>query len=439
MEWYTILLLLFSGMVLLLLTGLPVAFAFLVVNMVAAYFFLGGLAGLMSIATDIFSSITTFTLLPVPFFIFLGEIIFHTGVGLQAIEVIDDWLGRLPGRLSILAVITGIIFAALSGSTIANTALLGTVLVPEMQEKGYSKSMSLGPIMGIGGVAMLIPPSALAVVLASLAKIDVGRLLIAGVLPGVLMGLLYIGYVLGRCLINPTLAPAYHVPPVPLLKKIVSTVKYSLPIIFIIFMVTGVIFVGIATPTEAAATGALGAFIVALVYRKLSWEALKKSAYGTIKITVMIFMIIIVSNTYSEILAFSGAASGLVQFAVGQKIYPIFIIISMMLTLILLGCFMETVSIMMITIPIFIPIVQALGYDPIWFGVLMMVNLELGMLSPPFGVLCFVMKGVSPEGTTMAEIYKAAIPFALVDILGLVTLILVPGLSTYLPNQMGIR
>jgi tripartite ATP-independent transporter DctM subunit len=439
MEWYTILLLLFSGMVLLLLTGLPVAFAFLVVNMVAAYFFLGGLAGSMSIATDIFSSITTFTLLPVPFFIFLGEIIFHTGVGLQAIEVIDDWLGRLPGRLSILAVITGIIFAALSGSTIANTALLGTVLVPEMQEKGYSKSMSLGPIMGIGGVAMLIPPSALAVVLASLAKIDVGRLLIAGVLPGVLMGLLYIGYVLGRCLINPTLAPAYHVPPVPLLKKIVSTVKYSLPIIFIIFMVTGVIFVGIATPTEAAATGALGAFIVALVYRKLSWEALKKSTYGTIKITVMIFMIIIVSNTYSEILAFSGAASGLVQFAVGQKIYPIFIIISMMLTLILLGCFMETVSIMMITIPIFIPIVQALGYDPIWFGVLMMVNLELGMLSPPFGVLCFVMKGVSPEGTTMAEIYKAAIPFALVDIIGLVTLILVPGLSTYLPNQMGIR
>jgi tripartite ATP-independent transporter DctM subunit len=439
MEWYTILLLLFSGMVLLLLTGLPVAFAFLVVNMVAAYFFLGGLAGLMSIATDIFSSITTFTLLPVPFFIFLGEIIFHTGVGLQAIEVIDDWLGRLPGRLSILAVITGIIFAALSGSTIANTALLGTVLVPEMQERGYSKSMTLGPIMGIGGVAMLIPPSALAVVLASLAKIDVGRLLIAGVLPGVLMGLLYIGYVLGRCLINPRLAPAYNVPPVPLLKKIVSTVKYSLPIIFIIFMVTGVIFVGIATPTEAAATGTLGAFIVAIVYRRLSWEALRKSTYGTIKITVMIFMIIIVSNTYSQILAFSGAASGLVQFAVGQKIQPIFIIVSMMITLILLGCFMETVSIMMITIPIFIPIVQALGYDPIWFGVLMMVNLELGMLSPPFGVLCFVMKGVSPEGTTMAEIYKAAIPFALVDIVGLITLILAPGLSLYLPNKMGIR
>lgn len=439
MEWYTILLLLFSGMVLMLLTGLPVAFAFLVVNMVAAYFFLGGLAGLMSIAPGIFSSITTFTLLPVPFFIFMGEIIFHTGVGLQAIEVIDDWLGRLPGRLSVLAVITGIIFAALSGSTIANTALLGTVLVPEMQEKGYSKTMTLGPIMGIGGVAMLIPPSALAVVLASLAKIDVGRLLIAGILPGVLMGLLYIGYVLGRCIINPGLAPAYHVTPVPLVKKIVSTVKYSLPIVFIIFMVTGVIFVGIATPSEAAATGTLGAFIVALAYRKLSWDALKKSASGTVKITVMIFMIIIVSQTYSEILAFTGAASGLVQFAVGQKIYPILIIISMMITLILLGCFMETVSIMMITIPIFIPIVKALGYDPMWFAVLMLVNLELGMLSPPFGVLCFVMKGVSPEGTTMSDIYKAALPFALVDVVGLATLILAPGISTFLPNQMGIK
>jgi tripartite ATP-independent transporter DctM subunit len=439
MEWHTILVILFSAMILTLLTGLPVAFAFLVVNMVAAYFFLGGVAGLMGVATGIFSSITTFTLLPVPFFIFMGEIIFHTGVGLQAIEVIDDWLGRLPGRLSILAVITGVIFAALSGSTIANTALLGTVLVPEMQEKGYSKSMSLGPIMGVGGVAMLIPPSALAVVLASLAKMDVGRLLIAGVLPGVLMGTLYIGYILGRCVINPGLAPAYHVAPTPLLKKIVSTLKYSLPIIFIIFMVTGVIFLGIATPTEAAATGTLGAFIVALAYRKLRWEGLRKSIYGTIKITVMIFMIIIASNTYSEILAFTGAASGLVEFAVGQKIFPILIVISMMVTLILLGCFMETVSIMMITIPIFVPIVQALGYNPIWFGVLMMVNLELGMLSPPFGMLCFVMKGVSPEGTTMSDVYKAALPFALVDVLGLAILILAPGVSTYLPNQMGIR
>lgn len=157
MEWWTTLLLLFSGMVLLLLTGLPVAFSFLIVNMVAAYFFLGGIPGLIATTAGIFNSITTFTLLPVPFFIFMGELIFHSGLGLQAINVLDKWLGRLPGRLSLMAVITGVVFAALSGSTIANTALLGTVLLPEMRQKGYSKTMSLGPIMGVGGVAMLIP------------------------------------------------------------------------------------------------------------------------------------------------------------------------------------------------------------------------------------------------------------------------------------------
>lgn len=437
MEWWMIIGLLFAGMVLLLFTGLPVAFAFLIVNMVAAYFFLGGVPGLVAVATGAFSSVTTFSLLPVPFFVLMGEMIFHSGVGLKAISVIDDWLGKLPGRLSIVAVITGTIFAALSGSTIANTALLGTVLVPEMEKRGYSKEMSLGPIMGVGGVAMLIPPSALAVVLASLAGMDVGQLLIAGILPGIVMGSLYLAYILVRCLLNPKLAPAYPVERVALGRRIANTVIYSLPVIFIIFMVTGVIFIGVATPTEAAATGALGAFLVAVAYRKMSWEVMKKSAVGTIKVVVMIFMIIIMSQTYSEILAFSGAAAGLVDFAVGQKIEPILIILSMMATVILLGCFMETVSIMMITVPIFMPIVRALGFDPIWFGILLLVNLELGMLTPPFGMLLFVMKGVSPKDTTMGEIYRAAIPFITVDVVGLGVLILVPQISTYLPGLMG--
>jgi tripartite ATP-independent transporter DctM subunit len=436
MEWWQIILLLFGGMVFLLFTGLPVAFAFLVVNLTAAYFFLGGVAGLVGVVSGAFNSITTFTLLPVPFFCFMGELIFHSGVGLRAIRVIDDWLGRLPGRLSIIAVITGVIFAALSGSTIANTALLGTVLVPEMEKRGYSKGMTLGPIMGVGGVAMLIPPSALAVVLASLGGMDVGQLLIAGLLPGFVMGSLYLAYILVRCFLQPELAPSYHVEPIPLSRKLANTAKYSLPVLFIIFMVTGVIFLGIATPTEAAATGALGAFVVAVAYRQMSWEVMRKSMYGTVKVVGMIFMIIIMSQAYSEILAFTGAAAGLVDFAVGQKIAPLMIILTMMLTIILLGCFMETVSIMMITIPIFMPIVKALGFDPIWFGVLMMVNLELGMLTPPFGMLLFVMKGVSPKGTAMGDIYKAALPFIAVDILGLAILLLVPGISTYLPALM---
>ena len=185
MEWWLVISLLFGGMVFLLLTNLPIAFAFLVVNMVAAYFFLGGIAGLIGVVTGTFTSITTFTLLPVPFFILMGELIFHSGLGLNAVNVLDKWLGKLRGRLSILAIMMGVIIGALSGSTIATCALLGTILLPDMLKRGYSKNMSLGPLMGVGTVDALIPPNALTVVLASLANIDVGQLLMAGIVPGI--------------------------------------------------------------------------------------------------------------------------------------------------------------------------------------------------------------------------------------------------------------
>ncbi len=439
MEWWQVLILLFGSMVGLLLTGIPVAFAFLIVNLVAAYFFLGGFPGLVQATIGIFSSITTFTLSPVPFFILMGELISHSGLGLQAIEVFDKWLGRIPGRLSIMAIVAGIIFAALSGSTIANTALLGTLLLPEMRRRGYSKSLSLGPIMGVGGVAMLIPPSALAVVLASLGKMDVGKLLIAGILPGILMGLLYLGYVLMACLIKPSLAPAYDVPEVSLIERLKITIKYFLPLGSVVFMVIGVIFLGIATPTEAAATGALGAFLLAWIYGKLNKEVIKKALFGTIKLSVMIFMIILASDTYSQILAFTQAASGLVDFVLSLHVAPIIVVIGMMIVLIILGCFMESISIMMITIPIFMPIITSLNLDPIWFGVLMLVNLELGFITPPFGMLLFVAKGVSPEDITMSDIWKAALPFMFADIIGIILLILFPQIVLILPNMMGIK
>src|SRR5512137_646848 len=326
MEWYTTICLLFGGMVFLLLTGIPIAFAFLIVNMVAAYFFLGGVPGLIGVVTGVFTSITTFTLLPVPFFILMGELIFHTGLGLDAVNVLDKWLGKLRGRLSILAIIMGVIIGALSGSTIATCALLGTILLPDMLKRGYSKSMSLGPLMGVGTVDALIPPNALTVVLASLANIDVGQLLMAGIVPGIIMSGLYLVYVIGWCHLFPNEAPAYDVARVPLKEKIRVTVVYLLPLGFIIFMVIGFIFLGVATPTEAAATGTLGSFILAIIYRRLNWEIIKKSVMGTVKVTTMIFMIIIVSSTYGEILAFTGAASGMTNYITSLPVPPIAVV-----------------------------------------------------------------------------------------------------------------
>ncbi|MBA4392511.1 MAG: C4-dicarboxylate ABC transporter permease [Desulfobacca sp.] len=438
MEWWLVLILLFGGMVCLLLTNLPIAFAFLVVNIVAAYFFLGGIPGLVGVVTGAFTSITTFTLLPVPFFILMGELIFHTGLGLNAVNVLDKWLGNLRGRLSLLAIIMGVIIGALSGSTIATCALLGTILLPQMLEKGYSKNMSLGPLMGVGTVDALIPPNALTVVLASLANIDVGQLLIAGIVPGLIMSGLYFLYVVVWVRLFPHEAPRYEIVPVPMKEKLTATVKYLLPLGFIIFMVIGFIFLGVATPTEAAATGTLGSFILALFYRRLNWEVLKKSVMGTVKVTVMIFMIIIVSSTYGEILAFTGAAAGMTSFISNLTIPPLVILIGMLVVILVLGCFMETVAIMMITIPIYMPVVNTLGFNPIWFGVMMLITLETGLITPPFGVTLFVMKGVAPPDVTMSDIWKAVTPYVIIDILCIALIMAFPAIATVMSSLMSM-
>jgi len=439
MEWWLVISLLFGGMVLLLLTNLPIAFSFLVVNMVAAYFFLGGIPGLIGTVTGAFTSITTFTLLPVPFFILMGELIFQSGLGLNAVNVLDKWLGNLRGRLSILAIMMGVIIGALSGSTIATCALLGTILLPQMLEKGYSKNMSLGPLMGVGTVDALIPPNALTVVFASLANIDVGQLLIAGIVPGIIMSGLYLAYVILWCHIFPGEAPMYDVPHVPLKEKVMATLQYLLPLGLIIFMVIGFIFLGVATPTEAAATGTLGSFILAVVYRRLNWDVMKKSVMGTVKVTVMIFMIIIVSSTYGEILAFTGAAAGMTSFISKLAVPPIVIIIGMLIVVLILGCFMETVAIMMITIPIYMPVVNAFGYNTIWFGIMMLIALETGLITPPFGVTLFVMKGVAPPEVKMSDIWKAVTPYVLVDILCIALVMSIPSIATIVPSLMGMR
>jgi len=407
--------------------------------MVAAYFFLGGTPGLIAVVTGVFSSITTFTLLPVPFFILMGELIFHSGLGLNAVGVLDKWLGKLRGRLSILAIMMGVIIGALSGSTIATCALLGTILLPDMLKKGYSKNMSLGPLMGVGTVDALIPPNALTVVLASLANIDVGQLLMAGIVPGIVMSGLYLLYVLVWCHVKPEEAPMYDVPHIPLKEKVTATVQYLLPLGLIIFMVLGFIFLGVATPTEAAATGTLGSFILSLAYRRLSWEILKKSVMGTVKVTAMIFMIVIVSTTYGQILAFTGAASGMTGFITKLTIPPILILIGMLIVILILGCFMETVAIMMITIPIYMPVVNAFHFDPIWFGILMLIALETGLITPPFGVTLFVMKGVAPPEITMSDIWRAVTPYVIVDILCIVLVLFMPALATIVPSLMGMK
>jgi tripartite ATP-independent transporter DctM subunit len=435
MEWWVVLGAFILGLIILLASGFPIAFGFLMMNLLGSLIFIGP-SGLQQMTLQIFASLSTFTLTPIPLFILMGELMFHSGIANNTLNVMDKWLGRLPGRLSLLATGSGVLFAALSGSTLANTAMLGTVLYPEMRQRGYKTSMAVGPIIGVGGLAMLIPPSSLAVVLASIGHISVSKILVGGVIPGVLLGALIAVYVLGRCWLDPSLAPRYEVERSTFLEKVMGTIKYVLPLGFIVFMVLGLMLLGIATPTEAASTGALGTILVTLGYRQLTWKMLKASIIGTLEITIMVFMIVTASNTFSSLLAFTGATRGLLSLVEGLNVSPIVILIGMQFIVFLLGCLMETVSIMMICMPIYMPIVKMLGFDPVWFGVIMLVNFETGFITPPFGMLLFVMKGVAPD-LTIREVIYAGLPFVVIEIIAMAMMIAWPQLVLWLPGFVG--
>ena len=434
MEWPLVLLLIFAILVILMATGMPVAFSFMLINVVGVFIFFSGTLGLEQLILSIYTSLATFILLPVMLFVLMGEVMFHSGIGLRVIDIMDKWLGRLPGRLSLLAVATGTVLAALTGVSMAATSILGSVLVPEMENRGYKKPMTMGPVMASGGLAIMIPPSSLAVLLGAIGEISVGRILVAIIIPGLLLAGIYIAYIIVRCMLQPRLAPAYEVAPTPLSVKVRETVQYVFPLAIVVFLVIGVMMLGVATPSEAAASGTIGIAIVALIYRCFTWEVIKKSILGTLRITGMIFMIVAGATAFSQILSYTGATQGLAQFATSLPVAPILIVIGMQIVVLILGCFMDVVAIMMITLPIFVPTVHALGFDPVWFGVLIMINIECALITPPFGMSLFVMKGVAPSGTTMGDIYKASLPFVIQQLLAMALIMIFPQIALWLPG-----
>ncbi len=426
--------LIFCALMFLFVIGVPVAFAFLFINIIGVYLLWGGWSGINQLVLSIYRSVSSFSLLPVPLFILMGELMFRAGMAPKMMDVLDKWLGRIPGRLSLLAVGGGTLFSTLSGSAMAGCAMLGSVLVPEMEKRGYDKAMSIGPVIGSGGLAIMIPPSALGVLLASLSRISVGGMLMAIIFPGIIMALLYAVYIVVRASLQPHLAPAYEIGQVPIAEKLLLTLKYVLPLGTIIFLVIGLMFIGVATPTESAALGALGCFVLMFIYQGWNWEVIRSAVSSTLRITTMMFMIMTGAMAFSQILAFSGASSGLVSLAGSVDLPPIMILIFMQIILLFLGIFMEPLTIMMVTLPIYMPIVKALGFDPLWFGVIMLINMEMATTTPPFGLVLFVMKGVAPQDTLMGDIYRAALPFLFCDLVAMVLIIVFPSLALYLPS-----
>jgi tripartite ATP-independent transporter DctM subunit len=432
MEWWMSLGLIAIALVILLCTGLPIAFCFMAVTLGALYFMMGGIKAWSLLAASAESSIESFVLVAIPLFTLMGSILFRSGVIHLLFDAIDAWLGKLPGRLCIVSLVGGAILAAMTGSAIGATATLSSTLYPEMTKRGYDTKLSVGSLMVSGILASIIPPSGLAIVLGSVAHISIAKLLIGGIVPGIMLAIFYITYVIIISTIRPRMAPVYVTAQLSLPTKIKRTLL-ALPFLLVIIAALGVMFIGWATPSEAAGTGALSCFIVAGAYGRLSYKVIKNSFSETVGISAMIFIMFVGALAFSQVLAMTGLINEFTSVVIGLPLSPILMFISMQLILFVLNMFMDSLPCIMLTVPVFFPVVYAMHIDPIWFSIVFLVNCVLGMISPPIGMVLFTAMGVIP-GLKTRDVYLASTPFVLLSVLGIVIMIAFPIVCTWLPG-----
>ncbi|MDX1800212.1 MAG: TRAP transporter large permease subunit [Marinobacter sp.] len=426
-------LLFFGALLFFLMLGLPLAFVLGGVSVVFLYF-TWGFDSFFMVASQIWGTMGSFTLVAIPLFVFMAMVLERTGVARDLYRMMHLWWGGVRGGLAIGTLLICAVFAAMVGISGAAVVAMGTIALPSMLDRGYDKNMALGVINTGGGWGILIPPSILMILYALITGVSVGKMFAAGILPGIMLMILTALYIVIRCYFQPHLAPA--LPPEERAswpEKFRALRAVLLPIL-IVFMVLGSIIGGITTPTEAAAVGVLGALISAATYGKLTWPMLQEASIRTFKLTGMIMWILFAAHAFSAAYQSMGAQDlieGLMAMVPGG---PWGVVISMMLITFLLAMVLDPVGIMMITLPVFIPIIEALGFDPIWFGILFVINMEIGYMTPPFGFNLFYLKGIVPPSITMNDIYRSIVPFVLVEILGIALIMVFPEIATYLPN-----
>jgi tripartite ATP-independent transporter DctM subunit len=378
--------------------------------------------------------VSSFSLAALPLFILMGNILAESNAIVIIFDAIDKWIGRVRARLHIIAVIVATVFAAIGGSNMAAVAMLGGSIYPEMNRRGYDRKLGAASICAGASLAPIIPPSNLAIIVAMLANVSIAQLLVAGIVPGLLISAFILIYVLIRVRLNPSLAPEYEVSEVTWSQKFMGLLK-ALPFSILIFLVIGTVMLGIATPTEAAATAVLGALVIAMIFRKMTFSLLNKSIRETMKVSAMVLLVMASASAFSQLLGLSGAARGIVEIVNTINLPSWGMFILMHLIPLVLCLFMDQISVMMILTPIYLPIVEALGFDPIWFWCTILINITIGAITPPFGYVLFTMKGATSE-ISLQELYKAIIPFVILFLSSLVLFSAVPALITWLPNLM---
>ncbi len=398
-------------------------------------------AGLFDMfANNTWGLMNNYVLVAIPLFIMMAQLLDRSKVADKLFETLFVVLGGLKGGLGLAVVVVCTVFAATTGIIGASVVAMGLLATPALMRKGYQKELSSGIICAAGTLGILIPPSIMMVVyggLTGMKETSVGNLFAGSILPGLLLAALYFVYIFIRCTINPTLGPPISKEEASkwsALQKTMLTLKSMIPPLALILAVMGTILAGIATPTEAAALGALGALILAAFNRKLNWTVLKESAYSTMKTTSMVMMLFIGGKFFSTVFLFMGGGDVVSDVLVGSGLNRWVVLLIMMGIVFLMGMFIDWAAILLVTVPIFMPIANEIGFDPLWFSILLCVNLQTSFLTPPFGYALFYFKGVAPEGYTMGHIYRGIIPFVALQITGMLILVLFPSLVTWLPD-----
>jgi len=435
MEVGTITILLFSSLVVGLLTGLPLVYILGGLAVIFTFFLLGP-ASLIMISATAFGVMNNFILIAIPLFVFMGIVLQHSGIAEAMYEMMYKWIGGIRGGLAMGTVVICTFFAAMSGISGAATVAMGVIALPSMLKHNYHKNIAVGSISAGGALGILIPPSVLMIVYGVFAGESIGALFAGGLVPGILLAVLFIAYIAIRSHFNPILGPA--VPKeerADWRERLISLRAVILPII-LIFLVLGTIFKGVATPTEAAAIGALGALLCAALAGKLTWAVFTSSLQQSLGLSCMVIWIIIGGSCLTAIYTALGAVDFIRDMVSVLPVSRYVVLFGIQLSLIFLGMLLDPGGIIMICTPVFVPVIKALGFDPVWFGVLFIVNMEMSYLTPPFGFNLFYMKSIVPESVTMIDIYKSVLPFVGLQAFCLLLLIVFPQLVTWLPSVL---
>ena len=422
------------GLLLILMaTGLPVFAAFLFINLIAVGLIIGPV-GYGMFANSLYETTTSQSLITIPLFILMGEILFRSNSVDVIFRSIDTLLGRVRGRQYVLSIVLATIFSTLSGAAMGVAAMLGRSLLPGMIARGYDPKLSAGTILAGASLAPLIPPSILVIIIGTLAGVSIAGLLIAGIIPGLIFATIFLIYIFLRIWINPSLAPIDDNPTPSSAKEMVWAVVRIIPFSIIILMVMGLILLGVATPTEAGAMGVIGSLATAAIYRNLSFKMIGQSLASAVKMSAMILLIMASSKLFSQLLAFTGGATAMTEWVVALDYSPWVMLILLMALPFVLCMFVDQIALMLIVIPIYLPIIGDLGFDPIWFWLLFLVNITVGGMTPPFGYTLFALKSVW-EDATLGMVFNSAWPFVGLYVLGMVILAAFPGLTTWLPSM----